>query len=300
MPSRWLVGLILLFWLGTVGHIAYRDLWPRLFGDVPPTVAIELIDEATQRIPTRWTILRGDEQIGTLTSQLEYVGKNDTFRYVNTYSNVTFKFDKIPSVGELSLHVPKLDVVIRVNREGQLQEQSVRGTLELHSGEATLYTVNEYVIQGVVEDGVLVGDAKLKSPLFSIERKLEPVPVPQGQVLNPMMPLNRLERVTPGQRWVIREVNPLRDAVGMLVQELAKKAPVVGKMDLSGKAPELIAEVADDPVTIQHGNELIECWLIEYRKEKVVARTWVSIADGRVMRQEAINENETLRFERQD
>ena len=116
--------------------------------------------------------MRGDEQIGTLTSQLEYVNKNDTFRYVNTYNKVTFNFDKIPSVGELSLYVPRLDVVIRVDRDGQLQEQSVRGTLELRSGEETLYTINEYIIQGTVQDGVLVGDAKLKSSLFSIEREL--------------------------------------------------------------------------------------------------------------------------------
>ena len=300
MPSRFIITLILLFWFATMGHIVYRDVWPRLFGDMPPTVAIELIDEATQRTPIRWTIRRGDEEIGTLTSQLEYVEKNDTFRYVNTYHNVTFKFDNVPTLGEISLFVPKLDVVIRIDRAGQLQEQSVNGTLELRSGAETLYAVKEYAIEGTVQDGVLVGNARLKSPLFSIERELQPVPVPQGQILNPMMPLNRLDGVSPGQRWVIREVNPLRDAVVLLVRELAKKAPIVGKMDLAGKPTELIAEVGEEPVTIQHGREPIDCWLIEYRDEKVVARTWVSIADGRVLRQEAINDSETLRFERQE
>ena len=300
MPSRFTVGLILLFWFGTIGHIVYRDVWPRLFGDVPPTVAIELIDEATQRTPTRWTILRGDEQIGTLTTLMEYVERNDSFRFINTYNSVTFAFDPVPSIGAMSLHVPKLDVVIRMDRQGQLQEQRVNGSLELRSGKETLYAIDDYEIQGKVQDGQLVGTARLKSAFFSIERELQPVPVPQGQVLNPMMPVNRLTGVAPGQRWVIREVNPLRDAVVLLVQELAKKAPVVGKMDLSGQPVELIAEVADEPVTIEYGNDSLECWLIEYREEKVIARTWVSVADGRVMRQEAIGENDTLRFERQE
>ena len=83
-------------------------------------------------------------------------------------------------------------------------------------------------------------------------------------------------------------------------RNLPRKPRSSVKWTLPGKSPELIAEVADDPVTIQHGRDQIECWLIEYREEKVVARTWVNVADGRVLRQEAISENETLRFERQD
>ena len=40
--------------------------------------------------------------------------------------------------------------------------------------------------------------------------------------------------------------------------------------------------------------------MIEYRADEVQARTWVSTADGRVLRQEASGFGERLRFDRQD
>jgi hypothetical protein len=40
--------------------------------------------------------------------------------------------------------------------------------------------------------------------------------------------------------------------------------------------------------------------VIEYRRTEVVARTWVRVADGKVLRQELSEKGEALTFERKD
>jgi hypothetical protein len=120
-------------------------------------------------------------------------------------------------------------------------------------------------------------------------------------VLNPMMPVRRLRDVQPGRRWVIREVDPLRDAVSILLREAAKDSQVALSALPRPENRELLAEVRPTPEKlVRDGGQAVECWVIEYRGEDVAARTWVSVADGRVLRQEAAGLGEQLRFERED
>jgi hypothetical protein len=67
-------------------------------------------------------------------------------------------------------------------------------------------------------------------------------------------------------------------------------------------APELLAEVLREPVTLDRPGGPVACWVIEYRSEDppILARTYVARDDGRVLRQEASSGGDRLRFERQD
>lgn len=298
MPSRLGVGLIVLFWLAATAHVGYREVWPRFFSDGPPPLRIDLADEAAQTVPTYWDVYRGDQRVGRLTTRMQYVPEDDTFRFLNTYLNLSVEF------GAVSLEVPKLDTTVRVTRSGDLREQQMtgllQGRLKTKLGAISLGDASAEVT-GVVQDGQLVGRCTITSPVGDIDRPLEPVPVPQGQVLNPMMPVSRLRDVQPGRRWVIREVDPLRDALNVLVKEVLKSSEVAASAIPQPGGGELIAEVLSSPERLERPDkEPVECWVIEYRGDEVQARTWVSVADGRVLRQEASGFGERLRFERQE
>jgi hypothetical protein len=302
MPSRLGLLAIVAAWLAVTGHVVYHDVWPRYFGDAPPPIRIDLIDEATQLVPVKWVITRGNRPVGTLQTRTEYVEADDTFRFVNNYRNLTLDVGGVAV--PVTVLIPKLETVIRVGRDGDLREQSMAGELQALLGPAKFGDASAE-ITGVVTGGVLKAHCVVRYPASAreptIERDLDPVPVPAGQVLNPLMPVNRLEGINPGRRWVVREVDPLKDAMALLFKEIARENKVTLPLPAGTSGAELIAEVASGteeyPLT---GGRSVECRVITYRGETVAARTWVSIADGRVMRQEATAGDEVLRFDRQD
>jgi hypothetical protein len=299
MPSRLGVALIGLFWLATAGVVGYRDVWPRLFSDGPPPLRIDLIDEAAQAAPTVWVIYRGPERVGAVHARTEYVAATDTFRFVNSYRDLKVALGRVGGLN-LTVQVPALETAVRVSRAGDLREQRLDGRLAVVAGPATLGEAKAEVV-GHVDAGQLVGRVRLQSPFGDLDRPLDPVPVPAGQVLNPLLPVNRLQGVHPGRRWVVRQVDPLQDALDALVRQMAAKSEVAGGLVPPRGNRELVAEVKSAPERVtRKSGEKVQCWVIEYRGDEVTARTWVSVADGRVLRQEAVGLGERLRFERED
>jgi len=304
MPSRLAIACIIAFWVAATGYIGRRDVWPRYFSEAPPPVAIDLADEATQQAPTRWTIYRGETKIGSLTTRMDYQPADDSFRFVNNYSKLTLEAGKL-GAATVELELPMLTTTVRVNRAGELLEQTMTGEVRLLIGGVELGNGSAEVTGRVVQ-GVLIGRCLVRYPstnkVPNIDRDLDPVPVPSGQVLNPMMPVNRLRDVTPGRRWVIREVDPLRDALAVLGKEILGQNKLGAGIGMpASENRELIAEVLSDTESLpQRTDPPVECRIIRYRSEQVTAQTWVSIVDGRVMRQEASLAGERLRFEREN
>src|SRR3954447_925946 len=90
MPSRPATLAIVAFWLASVGWVGYHDVWPRLAASGPPPIAVDLGDEASQLLPVRWSVLRGDQRVGRLTTRMTYQDADDTFRLTHQYANLTF------------------------------------------------------------------------------------------------------------------------------------------------------------------------------------------------------------------
>lgn len=291
MPPRTAVAGIVAFWLAVTGFVLYRDVWPRLFASGPPPVSIELADEAKQNIPAKWTLFRNGKQIGKLTTLMKYHDATDEFQF-------TYRYNKLQlEQGGVTLVVPEALSDVRMTRGGDLREQTLSGKLEVIVGKSTFDgTIN---VRGVVTNGVLTGGGEVKSSFGDFAGDLEPVPVKQGQPLNPLQPVNRIAGVSGGQRWVVNEYNPLQDALASLIRkQLAKSGLPLG--DAKPK-DSLLAEVAGEPRNLTWQNQEIACWVIEYRrKEDAIARTWVQVKDGKVLRQEAFEGGETLVFERED
>jgi len=239
-----------------------------------------------------------------LTTELRYVESDDTFWFDNTYRELKFDFDRI------TVWIPEAETGVRVTRHGDLREQTLRGSLEIRlrqGGIPMTLARAKAEIGGVVRDGWLHSLCRISSSFTApLERELEPVSVPSGQVLNPMMPVSRLRDIRPGQRWVIRRVDPLGQALRLAMTDLAKQHFPLGSISGSlgsGTTPELVATVRSAPELLRRRNgQSVLCWVIDYRSgpNDAEASTWVSVEGTRVLRQEASWQGERLRFERVD
>lgn len=315
MPSRPVVVGIVVFWLAVLAVVVDREVVPRFFGDQPPTPEFVAVDELSQAT-VNWTIHRGkadgtsDEQIGRLTSRTDYLAADDSFRLVYNYRAVTLR------VVVFDVYVPTATSRMRVSRDGQLKGQELEGRAELDLGRVgkqagLLKLTGSAEVKGEVRDGVLEGTATMTSPELlgePLTAAFTPVPVPQGQVLNPLMPVDRLRGVVPGRRWAVRQVDPLRDVVWELMLKGLHEGTArldEGKKGVPAKLtlpppPELLAEVLREPELLDRPSGPVWCWVIKYESTDppISARTYVHRDDGRVLRQEATANGERLRFER--
>lgn len=295
MPTRRSVALILLFWLATLGYVGYRDVWPRLFADRTPAVWIDLSDEATQTVPVRWALFRGDARVGTVTTQMSYDAAGDVFHFATKYRG-----ELQLEIFGLTFKVPEFEMTTTVNRAGQLRAQKMVADFQVRRFGLSLGGTG--TTDAVVRDGHLVGQCKLVADtLGTVEQQLEPTPVPDGQVLNPLQPVNRLRGVRPGMRWVIYEVNPLGEAVTGIKDTMLKNG--FGTALLSSKPAErasLIATVADAPERLKLKRGEFDCWVIDVRGDSGSTTVWVRVSDGYVMQQLAKLEGESMRLEREE
>jgi hypothetical protein len=292
MPPRPIVAAVVAFWLAVTGFAFYRDVRPRLFASGPPPVSVELADEARQAVPARWALLRNGQPVGRLTTQMKYLDAEDAFLFTYDYRNL--RLDQ----SDITLLVPEGLAEVRLTRAGELKSQTMRAKVGVlfRGAEVAQGSID---IRGTAANGALTGRAELKSSLFSLAGDLDPVPVPRGgQPLNPLQPVNRLAHLRGGLGWQVSESNPLQDAVANL---LRKKLGEFGiRLPDQKQKDSLVAKVGDEPRSLTWQKQDVPCWVIEYRRAEVVARTWVRASDGKVLRQEAFEKGETLTFERED
>lgn len=290
MPSRPAVACILAFWLATLGLVLYRDVWPLLTAAGPPPIAVDLSDEASQFVPVQWAVLRGDRKVGRLTTKMAYVDADDTFEFTAKYSHVELEIVRV------KFTITELTTTTRVTRAGDLREQSMTGQMAVAGLQEELRGTAK--VTGRNENGMFVGRCEIASDFLNVNRDLPPVPVPQGHALNPLQPVNRIADLRSGRRWVVREINPLEEAVVAILREKVGE-PVVRL--LNKEREPLYAEVLSEPHTLAARKDGdVSCWVIEYRSGEARAKTWVRVADGKVLRQEAFGMGERIALDRED
>jgi len=292
MPTKLGVLAILVFWLVVIAHMVDREVLPRYAHDMP-SVQIDVADEATRSVPGRWGVFRDGIRLGTLTTTLEPIDADGTFAFHSYYHDLAF------STGGVNLSVKTMTLSTIVHRDGRLAGQSMSARLGLdYQGLRVNGTVN---VNATVVDGVLQGRCVMTSSVLDLDEPLPPRSVPLGPVLHSLQPMNRLKNVRPGQRWVVREVNPLGESMAILGRQIvAKFGSKVLNFGGDSEAAEYLAEVQPDPVVWTRRAESILCWRIDYRGKESTAQTWVAVNDGKVLRQEAKSFGETLRLERED
>src|SRR5262249_50875373 len=110
MPSRFLVLVIVSFWLATTAWLGSPEIAPRWrSGDTPPYV-IELADEALKNVsPNRWQLLWNDKDMGEVRTALHYREADDLFE-------LTADSDRLDlaNIGPLKISARKLHNALSV------------------------------------------------------------------------------------------------------------------------------------------------------------------------------------------
>ncbi|MCE9565568.1 MAG: hypothetical protein K8U57_26395 [Planctomycetes bacterium] len=291
MPTRRSIALILAFWVSVTSYVLYRDVVPVMFASGPPPIAIDLADEAAQNIPIRWTLTWNGKPAGKLTTQMRYIDSDDTFRFTNDYRGFRYEANGVAVV------IPDLRNVTRISRAGDLREQSGDGKMEVYLGDLRIGEATASVV-GKVIDGQLIATCEVKSAFGNMTKTLDPVPVPSGLPLNPLQPVNRIAHLAPGREWIVHENNPLDDALATLARQ---KAAEFGLQLPETKTGPLRAQVLGSEQTLGWHTHEVSCWVIEYRRDgELVAKTWVRVTDGKVLKQEAFKKGENLSIVRDE
>jgi hypothetical protein len=289
---------IVLLWLATTGWFIHRELWPLFFPNDAPPFVIDLGDEITSQFsgPNRrsdalWLIQRNDEGIGYAESRLRYVKENDSFEMETRIKKLNLK-------GFVRVEITEMISAYQVNRHGELLGLRLSGRMTLHL--LGLVLSGSMDLTGEVKDGKLYRAGVLDLPgLGKIQPKFDVIEAPRGSFLNPMHPVPKV-RVRPGHRWRMPILDPLSDALEPILQAIVEQVRPEQPIDLKKLLPArpsfLDAEVLSELVTIDYYkyNEKVTCYVIEFRSEGRIARTYVRETDGAVMRQEVFSQGEKI------
>ena len=291
MPLRHHIVAIALLWVAAIGWLFYREFLPYLRPNVPPPFTIDLIDQAPRQVgEVEWEITRNARGKYRLKTSVKYHKEDDTFEME---SNLTTQFQDRD--GKKQDEDLKVDWKCRVAWDGTLRRHGIDATVHFPekraSGQETKEGTRakaEFKMQGDVRDGLLYshwkGEVSLVSgekgtPLSSaikIERDAEPIPVAgRNSLLNPLVPLNRMPHLRPGQYWRIVPFDPIADTLSFA------GAGAAG----SGKPTE--ARVRPHAVPYQWRDKEVACLVVDYEAEGLKASTWVRERDGLVLKQEA-------------
>lgn len=264
MPSRPMIALIVLFWLGVACWYVLREVAPRWGVDNAPPFHIDLTDEVG-RPSIDWDVLSKGKRIGDLTTKVQRLDAN-RFELGGVFRSTQLQV--------FNIEIRKIEVSYRVTPEGKLLEA------DMHLLARAGFDI-DLAMHGAVEEGIL-------KPEFSINDQAIPTSMiqglrlpPGGSILNTMLPLNRIPRLAEGRRWSV----PMIDAVGEVKNWLSRDVAI----------SEVHAEVVLDTL---HWNEVeVPCFKIEYRepgRRRLKASTWVRRVDGLVLQQEANHEQMDL------
>jgi hypothetical protein len=320
MPSRPVAVLIVLGWLAALGWFCDRELWPVFFPSQAPPFVIDLGDEVTSQLggerrkPTDpltshdprdrrrpdvlWGIYRGADRIGRAETRLRYYDDDNTFELETRVVDLKLKSLQ----GLVTVEVPELFNAYRVSRRGEFLGMRVAGNMKLRI--ASFDAPGSMNLTGRIEDGKVIWSGEIDVPgVGKITPMFEPIDAPKGSILNPLQPLPKIKYVRPGRRWRMPIIDPLADAVEPAIKATLEKYVPGQNLDvkklLGARPTHLDAEVLNETAKIILNGIPFECRIIEFRGEGSVARTYVRMTDGAVMRQEATTRGESIVLQRE-
>jgi hypothetical protein len=278
MPNRFLVAIIILFWVGANGWLVYRDIVPWLGPGEPPPFTIDLAEEAlAHSSDIRWRIVKEGKEKGHATTSVRYRSKDDTYELRCEFK--LWSGERGPGTDPDQL----IRSMYRVTREGELREIRAGVSVVIKPAAVSID------ISGVVKDRKLYPRVEIRpAGLEPIEQELAPVEVSsRGNVLNPMQPVNRITGLRKGQKWRMPLVDPLADVAQAYNPLGHGKKALVGQLE---------AEVLRETHTLLWGanQEQVPCLVIEYRGDDTSARTWVRESDFTVLQQEVNHHGDKL------
>jgi hypothetical protein len=317
MPPRWLALGVFVLWIFMTGWLFVRDYWPQLQPGQPPPFRIDLADEAQNNIPVRWSIFKDGEGRGYARTWVNFRNRDDDpHQRVFKAGEWEFELGGEFKLWRTSNRYGQPDFLVknkyRVTREGALREFQSTVSFNLktkipgvigqdpdspqeeseNSQEIELVEIFGKVQNDVCYPRMIVSPEAKKwvslaaffEPLVAyLERPMEPIRMPtRAAMLNPLEPVNKLAKVSKGQRWRIPMVDPM------------------SAWQKSSGVQYLNAEVLQDTEWIKWGGhkEPVPCLVIKYQGDDLTGYTWVQEEDGLVVGQEITQHGDNLRLMR--
>jgi hypothetical protein len=291
MPSRTVTLAIVAFWLLTAGWFVSRELAPLWRADEAPPYTIDVADEAMPRVvaPVKWECTLNDRPVGRVSTTLTYRAHDDTFELSATCPKLSLP------VGPVTILAENYDDRVRVTRDGELRAMQTAADLSVRGVGPTLS--GRFELAAEVRNGRLERQIRFKVPeLGTYSPPLPPGDPPIGRVLNAMHPVPRVSGLRPGQTWR----QPLADPRTDILRVVYEQAGLDKFVPLPRPPAALTATVLSEPQPLKRNTSTRRCLVIEYRgDDDYVARTWVAVADGDVLRQEAGWHGEMLVLQRE-
>lgn len=292
MPTRWFCVVILGFWLFSTGWMLHRDWLPWLLAtDQAPPFVFELADEVVAQ-NALWTLYRDGKKMGSARTSLKYV-ENNTFEWVQVLKNLEYSVGV--GVFKLNAILPVATTTMFVTPKGELLRFET--TAELHFQLPGIKFEMKMTLSGTVTNGQVSGECVLRSELGELKQPYGPTAVKGTNVFSPLQPLFRIGGLRPGKSWKLNQINPIDDAFRTALEQIATRFAIQIPPLPSGTT-ELLAEVLPEIRKLEMKEGTKKCFVIEYRNDKLVARTWVDAEDGTVWRQEAFMGGDQLALER--
>jgi hypothetical protein len=276
MPPRLIVAVVVMGWLATVGWLAAEKWLPWWRPSEQPPFAIELADEVAPE-HVSWQVYRQGSRAGSAETRMA-PRKDGAFELTSRLRDVDL------SRGPTNVRVPVFVTTRVVSRDGSLRSLEARAVLEIRLLGRDVRV--DAALHGQVTGELFRGECELDTGDGKSTVRLDPIKLTSTNVFMPMQPLHKFPPLRSGQTWRTTTVDPFAQTVSIaLNQAVGKKlgVPVL----VSSSPTELLARVQPDLEQLMHRDKAYICRVVVYEAKDVVARTWVSVEDGRVIRQEA-------------
>lgn len=287
MPPRPFVVLVVLGWLATAGWLVAEKWLPWWRPAEQPPFAVELADEVAPEHAT-WLVYKKDKRIGSAETRMA-PRKDGLFELTTRLRDLQL------SQGLADVRMPSFATTRTVTRDGDLVTLDAKAVMLVKGLGADLRI--EAVIRGRVVGDEFRGDCEFDGGDGPTTQPLAPIKLTSKNAFSPLQPLQKYPPLRPGQTWRVSNLDPVSEAMNAAMQQIVSKQ--WGFKFIPPEQPkELRAEVQRDTEEITHRDRTYTCRVIVFEGDRVSARTWVDVADGKVIRQEATGMGETIRLQR--
>jgi hypothetical protein len=296
MPPRLVVAAVVAGWLATVGWLAHDKWLPWLRPADEPAFVVEMADEVAPEHFT-WSVYRKGKRIGSAETRFA-ARKDGLFEMTTRLRDLEVDYGSLARV-----KMPVFATTRFVNREGELVTLDAKAVMHVKTFGSEIKV--DATIQGRVEGDRFVGECEYDYGGGKATYPLEPIRLVSKNAFSPLQPVQKYPPLRPGQTWRASNIDPVSDALEgamrqvvskMLAAEFGGKAPVT--LPGARRPTDLLARVQaeTEEVSTRLGSHI--CRVIVFEGGDVTARTWVDVAVGRVVRQEARGAGETFVLQR--
>lgn len=289
MPNRAVCLFIVVFWLVATTWFVRREIAPRFYSEAPPPFVIDFSDEAVRSpLPVRWSLTRNGQRLSPAQTVVQYRPEDDTF----TLTSIIWKFELL-KIRDTSITVEPFKSHYHVTRSGELL--GIENDVQIGVGTDKVHIV----IAADVQDGWATPRCKVESPWGNFEPKLDPMPIASGGMLNSMHPIHRINGLRVGQHWRIPQIDPLADVQRAAIEAIARSYLGNSMPKLPTWDRKMLTAEVTGPQLLEWTGREHACYVVEYRGDGLIGRTWVRVSDGLVLRQEAFGGGDELIMQRE-